>query len=715
VDGGDMGQLLRKLQKDPAIQYAEPDGIARAAFVSNDPLIASGQAWHLDRIQAFGAWDFTTGASTVVAVLDTGVQATHQDLRGKILPGYDFVNQDSDASDDFGHGTAVAGVIVAAANNLSGSAGVAHGASVLPVKVADSDGFAAYSDIAQGIRYAAEDGARIINISIAGNMVSAALQEAIDDARDRGVIIVAASGNNGSAIPLYPASCAGVISVGATTDTDTLASFSNHGATLQVTAPGDGIWTTQTDPYRPYAAWRGTSFASPVVAGVAALALSLRPEMTGAQAGELLRQSTDDLGAPGWDPQFGWGRISAGRMIGEILNVVVNEEPTPPQASDLTAPSLSLVHAPANRSRTEQETVVCSGVAWDDTGIARVEALVGGSARITAGTSSWTVAVPLAPGTNTITFRAFDTAGNMSRELRRTVFRSVKATLVVEPSSGGKLVPDLNGVELEIGRAYTVRAVAHPGYILAKWGGETAGSQVLRFIMEPGLVLRPSFAPNPFLAVKGSYAGLMASDEAVAPESSGYFTATVAGSGRFTGMMLQGGRRSAFSGRFLSDGSGKARIRRAGLAEVNAALHLDFGGNSISGTFSDGAWTAQANGYRNIFSPVSNPAPQAGTRDFYLIGERGGAAVAAEGTGRISASGTALVKGRLSDGRPFARRSILDPSGNYPFFVSLSRGAEVVIGWLNFPTDPVVGASGEALWVSSGTNSFATALQVTAR
>ena len=219
--------VLAALRQDSGIEFAERDGIARAAFLPNDPYVLSGNEWHLAKIQAPQAWNLTTGSTnTVVAILDSGINAAHPDLAGRILPGYDFLNNGTDTSDDFGHGTAVAGVVVAAGNNGLGVAGVAYGCSVLPVRVVDASGFASYSSIAQGISYAVDQGARVINISIAGNSPSSTLQDAINYAWSNNVLVVAAAGNNANDAPQYPAACDQVVAVAATAPDDSLATFS---------------------------------------------------------------------------------------------------------------------------------------------------------------------------------------------------------------------------------------------------------------------------------------------------------------------------------------------------------------------------------------------------------------------------------------------------------------------------------------------------------
>jgi len=308
--------VLAALKNDPEIEFAERDGIAQAAFVPNDTYVLSGTEWHLQTIQAPAAWDYTIGSpQVIVAILDSGINAAHPDFTGRILPGYNFVAGNTDPSDDFGHGTAVAGTIFAAGNNSVGVAGVAFGSSMLPVKVVNSSGFASYSDIANGIYFAVEHGARIINISIAGDTTSPTLQTAVDFAWSNNVVIVAAAGNNANDTPQYPAACDHVVAVAATTSTDSLAAFSNFGSYLTLSAPGDDIWTTQRDLSNPYGPWRGTSFSSPIVAGVAALALSANPSLSSTQLVSLLVNNTDDLGPPGYDFSFGQGRVNALKCI----------------------------------------------------------------------------------------------------------------------------------------------------------------------------------------------------------------------------------------------------------------------------------------------------------------------------------------------------------------------------------------------------------------
>ena len=327
--------LLAQLRQDPSVEYAERDGLARAAFVPADTTL-TGTQWHLAKIQAPQAWTITAGrTNTIVAVLDSGIDAAHPDLASRVLPGFNFVSGDTDTADDFGHGTAVAGVVVATGNNSLGILGVSRGCLVMPVKVVDATGYAYYSAVAQGIHYAVDNGARVINISIAGNDASLTLQEAVDYASSNNVLVVAAAGNNGNNLPQYPAACSGVLAISATETNDTLAPFSSSGSFIALAAPGDNIWTTQASATAPYGAWRGTSFSSPIVAGTAALALSVNPLLSSTQLVALLEQNADDLGAPGFDESFGYGRVNASRAV-TAAAALRSKPPAPPQFVQVT-------------------------------------------------------------------------------------------------------------------------------------------------------------------------------------------------------------------------------------------------------------------------------------------------------------------------------------------------------------------------------------------
>jgi subtilisin family serine protease len=325
----------------PWVKYAEPNYIVRAALIPNDTLYSERQAWYYNLINAPAGWDIERGEpSVIVAVLDTGVDLEHPDLRDKIwtnaredppngldddnngcvddLHGCNFLlaPPSADPSDDHGHGTMVAGMIGARSNNAEGVAGVAWGVTLLPVKVLDSSGAGTSSDVAQGIIYAAKSGARVINLSMARSTPSLALEGAVQEAHDKyGAILVSAAGNEGHAGVGYPAAYRQVIAVGSFGHSDPAAraSFSNWGPEIAAAAPGVDVFSTYLAD--GYAQSLGTSFSAAFVSGLAALLISQDPNRTDDDIRQLLRFTCEDLpddDAPNWD---GWGRIDIGRAL----------------------------------------------------------------------------------------------------------------------------------------------------------------------------------------------------------------------------------------------------------------------------------------------------------------------------------------------------------------------------------------------------------------
>ena len=309
--------------------------------IPNDTYYA-GYQWNLRHLNLPQAWQISVGSPGVlVAVVDTGVDALHPDLNGKVVGGYDFVNGDADASDDEGHGTHVAGIIAAKTNNNLGIAGVAWNTQVLSVKVLDENGIGPISAIASGIIWAADHGADIINLSLGAEATNQALQSAVINAYNKGAMLVAASGNSyqdGNPV-IYPAALNHVVAVGATGDTDEHAAYSETGFYVDLTAPGGNPvdsadtnrrhWITSTywrgSPYGGapavgYMPVAGTSQACPHVAGVAALLKSMDSSLTHDQLEGILRGTAVDLGTPGRDDVFGYGRIDALAALQEAVS-----------------------------------------------------------------------------------------------------------------------------------------------------------------------------------------------------------------------------------------------------------------------------------------------------------------------------------------------------------------------------------------------------------
>lgn len=263
--------MLASLTAAEAVSYVEPNAsyALTAPFTPTDTLLSQQYAW--PRIDAFDGWGITRGTpAVVIAVVDSGVQVDHPDLAAKIVPGYDFVQDDTDPSDPVGHGTHVAGSAAAVTNNSVGGAGTCPECRVMPVRVISSTGSGFVSDIAEGIVYAANNGARVINLSL-GGPGSNTLRSAIDYAWSQGAFLACAAGNsNTSSInEAYPAAYPNCFAVAASNSADVKASFSNYGEWVEVAAPGDAIVST----YRggTYAVLSGTSMAAPHVAGLAGL------------------------------------------------------------------------------------------------------------------------------------------------------------------------------------------------------------------------------------------------------------------------------------------------------------------------------------------------------------------------------------------------------------------------------------------------------------
>ncbi len=391
------------LAKNPRIAFVEENYLAEPALVPNDTSYAS--QWHLPKIAAPAGWDITTGSSTVdVAILDTGVDPDHPDLAGKLLPGYNFYTYTTDTHDVYGHGTKVAGSAAAITNNGIGVAGVAWKNPIMPLVITDTTGYATYTRMANAIIYAADHGVRIINISFGGTSSSTTLQSAVDYAWNKGAVIFASAGNYNTSTPYYPAACNNVVSVAATDANDAKASFSNYGTTIDIAAPGVSILATADGG--GYASVSGTSFSSPIAAGLGALILSVNPTLSNAQVVDIITKNADDIGTPGFDQYFGYGRINVLKSLTAAQSAV--------PASDTTAPTVAIT-SPSSSS-TVKASVAVAVAAADNVGVAKVELRINGALFATSATApfsfSWdTTTAP--DGTYTLEATDYDTAGNV--------------------------------------------------------------------------------------------------------------------------------------------------------------------------------------------------------------------------------------------------------------------------------------------------------------
>lgn len=347
-NGKSVHGMVEKYKNSPYVVYAEPDYIAYASMLPNDPYYQPYQ-WNFDNNEYGGinmeeAWEISSdaGAGVIVAVLDTGVAyedyvedgieyALAPDLAGTTFElGRDFVNNDMHANDDAGHGTHVTGTIAQTTNNGKGVAGIAYNAHIMPVKVLDSSGSGYYSWIAEGIRYATDNGAKVISMSLGGPRPSITLKNALSYAYENGVTIVCSSGNDGSDTKIsYPAAYdAYCIAVGATRYDEEVAYYSNGGSSLDLTAPGGDVYVDQNDDTYgdgilqqthdgtdytnfEYYFYQGTSMAAPHVSAVAALVISAGIATTPDEVREVLQSTAEDKGSAGWDQQYGYGIVDA--------------------------------------------------------------------------------------------------------------------------------------------------------------------------------------------------------------------------------------------------------------------------------------------------------------------------------------------------------------------------------------------------------------------
>jgi thermitase len=401
---------LEALGRNPNIEFAERDPVAQALLVPNDPHY--GSQWHLPKINAPAAWDLGTGdRNTVIAVLDTGVAYSHPDLKGKVLQGYNFIGNNTNAADDQGHGTLVAGAAAAISNNSAGVSGVAWQNLILPVKVLDANGSGSHSAIANGIVYAADQGARVINLSLGSTSGSSTLESAVKYAWNKNAVLVAAAGNNGNNTLVYPAAYGQVIGVSGLTSSDVLATWSSYGTHVSLAAPGANILTTTMSGSYGYAS--GTSLASPLVAGVAGLVAAATPELLNGEVREVVEKTATDLGAAGFDTLYGNGRVNAAAAVKEGLNRKV---------SDITAPQVA-ISSPA-ASATVSGVVDVLVDATDNVGVTKLEFYVNAS-RLASTTASSAAFVwdtrALADGSYTLEARAYDAAGNAGYSAKVTV------------------------------------------------------------------------------------------------------------------------------------------------------------------------------------------------------------------------------------------------------------------------------------------------------
>jgi serine protease len=305
--------------------------------------------WALDRLRADKVWsDYSSGAGTVVAVVDTGVDGSHPDLTGRLTTaGADYVTGTGNGRlDPHGHGTHVAGIVSAVRGNGIGIAGLAPLAQVMPIRVLDETGAGWNSNIAKGITYAADNGADVINLSLGGPSEDSSTKVAVNYAMSKGVIVVAAAGNSRATTNAtnYPAALPGVIAVASTERGDSSSTFSNTGSYIDIAAPGGRILSTVPGGY---AYMSGTSMATPYVAAAAALVADITGgTVTTEQFERNLTKNATDLGPAGWDPEFGYGLTDPYKSLCSFSTCGATATPTPTPSPTQT-PTSTPAPAPA--------------------------------------------------------------------------------------------------------------------------------------------------------------------------------------------------------------------------------------------------------------------------------------------------------------------------------------------------------------------------------
>jgi subtilisin family serine protease len=355
----DLARAAQAYRALPEVIYAEPDWVVSLSLVPDDPFFSSsgtwgqgyGDLWGPPIVNAPTAWDTATGAGITIAVVDSGIDATHPELAGQLwtnpgeiaangidddlngfvddVKGWDFLDDDDNPDDVNGHGTHVAGTAVAAGNNGVGVIGMAFGARAMPVRAFGLDGTAVTSDLVESVIYAAENGADILNASWSGD-ASQALSDAIATARALGVVVVAAAGNDSkSTTGVTPANEPGVITVSATDPLDQAAIFTNFGSDVNLAAPGVDILSAKSSKAvgiggatvaSNYLRLSGTSMATPHVAGAAAVLLEALPTLTANEVAWHLELNANQVEHPGYEgldfnPYLGWGRLDAAAMF----------------------------------------------------------------------------------------------------------------------------------------------------------------------------------------------------------------------------------------------------------------------------------------------------------------------------------------------------------------------------------------------------------------
>lgn len=337
--GSELG-LVERLNVDQRVDYAEPNYICKAFLTPNDSRF--NRQWGHEKTNSQSGWNSTTGkSSTVIAILDSGIDENHPDLKSKIVAGYDFIDNDTNPRDTNGHGTHVAGIAAAVTNNGTGIAGMDWNARIMPIRILDQVGSGTISGVADGITWAYTHGANVLNLSLGASQYSQTLQNAVNRAHAAGSLVVAAMGNEDSSLPFYPAANKNVLAVAATNSSNFISDYSSYGSHCDISAPGGemnyyhdpgGIYstlptynvylTTQFSYSRNYDYLQGTSQAAPMVSGLAALIWALQPSLSPDQVQMRIEETAVDRGSPGKDIFYGHGLMNAQAAL-KLVNPII--------------------------------------------------------------------------------------------------------------------------------------------------------------------------------------------------------------------------------------------------------------------------------------------------------------------------------------------------------------------------------------------------------
>lgn len=446
--------LAARMASMPEVAFAEPDRtVSTCEMIPNDPWFNLWQP-SLRIINAPAAWSLTTGsAGVVIAVLDTGVYSGHPDLAGKIVPGWNVVDGNSNTDDVNGHGTSVAGVAAACGNNGLGVASVAWNCRVMPIRVADSYGVASYSALAAGVVWATQHGAKVVNMSFHIERNST-LESALSSLRAAGGLAVCGSGNDGS--NTGEGNNPYIVTASGTDPDDQISVYSSYGNNVDICAPISSYTLSRNGGYTSAG---GTSYSAPLVAGTAALIMSVNPNLSSADIENVLFQSADDRGAPGWDPYYGWGRLNVGSAVLRAMGT------TP---VDSTPPAVSIT-SPSDNARVHGAATIWA-TASDNNSVDSVEFYVDGAAMGASVGTPYSVtwdSSKVADGAHVLSAVAKDLAGNRSESKVTVNVSNFIDTIcpqiaITSPQTGDRLG---RAVKVTVSTSDNVRVVRVEAYL----------------------------------------------------------------------------------------------------------------------------------------------------------------------------------------------------------------------------------------------------------